>query len=150
MIEVGFQYYIYGIFQIKVSKKFSDDPLDAKKLLAPYSSTPKRTPLHSKKNEANHFESNFTGYHLNNNNHKNSSSTNDPTKSLKSSLSFIAEFPTRLKFPTDFHIVYLGIFLTAVLALFSGFLLYRVLDIEAKTSLYDSPIKFNYVSKFFT
>ncbi|KAL5277794.1 GRAMD3 family protein [Megaselia abdita] len=115
-----------------------DDPLDAKKLLAPYSSTPKRTPQHCKKTDASsHFENNFNGYHY-------KSSQIDPTKSLKSSLSFIAEFPTRLKFPTDFHIVYLGIFLTVVLAMFSGFLLYRVLDIEAKTSLYDSPIKFNY------
>lgn len=39
-----------------------------------------------------------------------------------------------IKFPTDVHIVYLGVILAVVLALFSGFLLYRIQDIQAKTS----------------
>ncbi|XP_028893869.1 uncharacterized protein LOC105208747 isoform X3 [Zeugodacus cucurbitae] len=50
----------------------------------------------------------------------------------------------RLKFPTELHVVYLGVLLTMVLALFSVFLLYRILDIEAKTSAYRSPTEFNW------
>lgn len=42
-----------------------------------------------------------------------------------------------LKFPTDIHIVYLGVILAIVLALFSGFLLYRIMDIQARTSHLD-------------
>lgn len=38
------------------------------------------------------------------------------------------------KFPTDIHIVYLGVILAVILALFSGFLLYRIMDIQARTS----------------
>ncbi|XP_067635949.1 mucin-5AC-like isoform X2 [Eurosta solidaginis] len=52
----------------------------------------------------------------------------------------------RLKFPTEIHVVYLGVLLTMVLALFSVFLLYRVLDIEAKTSAYRTPTEFNWRS----
>nr|XP_036215305.1 uncharacterized protein LOC106621223 isoform X5 [Bactrocera oleae] len=50
----------------------------------------------------------------------------------------------RLKFPKELHVVYLGVLLTMVLALFSVFLLYRILDIEAKTSAYRSPNEFNW------
>ncbi|XP_054731247.1 serine-rich adhesin for platelets-like isoform X3 [Anastrepha obliqua] len=49
----------------------------------------------------------------------------------------------RLKFPTELHVVYLGVLLTMVLALFSVFLLYRILDIEAKTSTH-TPTEFNW------
>lgn len=38
-----------------------------------------------------------------------------------------------LKFPTDIHIVYLGVILAIILALFSGFLLYRIMDIQARS-----------------
>ncbi|XP_054731246.1 serine-rich adhesin for platelets-like isoform X2 [Anastrepha obliqua] len=51
----------------------------------------------------------------------------------------------RLKFPTELHVVYLGVLLTMVLALFSVFLLYRILDIEAKTSTH-TPTEFNWRS----
>lgn len=51
----------------------------------------------------------------------------------------------RIKFPTEIHVVYLGVMLTLLLALFSIFLLYRILDIEAKTNGYRSPIEFNWV-----
>ena len=54
---------------------------------------------------------------------------------------------THVKFPTEIHVVYLGVMLTLLLALFSIFLLYRILDIEAKTNGYRSPIEFNWVSK---
>uniref|UniRef100_W8BYJ4 GRAM domain-containing protein 3 n=2 Tax=Ceratitis capitata TaxID=7213 RepID=W8BYJ4_CERCA len=50
----------------------------------------------------------------------------------------------RLKFPTELHVVYLGVLLTMVLALFSVFLLYRILDIEAKTSAYRTSNEFNW------
>ncbi|XP_017493176.1 PREDICTED: serine-rich adhesin for platelets-like isoform X3 [Rhagoletis zephyria] len=50
----------------------------------------------------------------------------------------------RLKFPTELHVVYLGVLLTMVLALFSVFLLYRILDIEAKTSAYRTPTEFHW------
>ncbi|XP_037827402.1 protein Aster-A-like [Lucilia sericata] len=50
------------------------------------------------------------------------------------------------KFPTEIHVVYLGVLLTLLLALFSIFLLYRILDIEAKTSGYRSPVEFNWRS----
>lgn len=49
-----------------------------------------------------------------------------------------------IKFPTDVHIVYLGVILAVVLALFSGFLLYRIQDIQAKTSY--SSLDFKMVS----
>uniref|UniRef100_A0A1I8N1I3 GRAM domain-containing protein n=1 Tax=Musca domestica TaxID=7370 RepID=A0A1I8N1I3_MUSDO len=51
-----------------------------------------------------------------------------------------------LKFPTEVHVVYLGAMLTVLLAVFTIFLLYRILDIEAKTSVYRSPIEFNWHS----
>lgn len=51
-----------------------------------------------------------------------------------------------LKFPTEIHVVYLGVMLTLLLSLFSIFLLYRILDIEAKTNGYRSPVEFNWVS----
>lgn len=47
-----------------------------------------------------------------------------------------------LKFPTDIHIVYLGVILAIVLALFSGFLLYRIMDIQSRTGHMD----YNWVS----
>lgn len=49
-----------------------------------------------------------------------------------------------IRFPTDVHIVYLGVILAVVLALFSGFLLYRIQDIQAKTSY--SSLDFKMVS----
>lgn len=49
-----------------------------------------------------------------------------------------------IKFPTDVHIVYLGVILAVVLALFSGFLLYRIQDIQARTSY--SSLDFKMVS----
>ncbi|EDW75318.2 uncharacterized protein Dwil_GK19755 [Drosophila willistoni] len=53
---------------------------------------------------------------------------------------------SRLPLPslTELHVLYLGIMLSIMLALFSAFLLYRILDIEAKTSLYHTPIDFNW------
>lgn len=42
-----------------------------------------------------------------------------------------------LKFPTDIHIVYLGVVLAIILALFSGFLLYRIMDIQSRTNSLD-------------
>lgn len=47
---------------------------------------------------------------------------------------------------TELHVLYLGIMLAIMLALFSVFLLYRILDIEAKTNLYNTPVDFNVVS----
>ncbi|KAM8721062.1 hypothetical protein ACLKA7_007008 [Drosophila subpalustris] len=44
---------------------------------------------------------------------------------------------------TELHVLYLGIMLAIMLALFSVFLLYRILDIEAKTHLYNTPVDFN-------
>ncbi|XP_030568732.1 GRAM domain-containing protein 2B-like isoform X4 [Drosophila novamexicana] len=51
----------------------------------------------------------------------------------------------RLRLPTltELHVLYLGIMLAIMLALFSVFLLYRILDIEAKTSLYNTPVDFS-------
>lgn len=46
---------------------------------------------------------------------------------------------------TELHVLYLGIMLAIMLALFSVFLLYRILDIEAKTNLYNTPVDFNVV-----
>lgn len=53
----------------------------------------------------------------------------------------------RLQLPTltELHVLYLGIMLAIMLALFSVFLLYRILDIEAKTNLYNTPVDFNVV-----
>ncbi|XP_075156984.1 uncharacterized protein LOC142230228 isoform X2 [Haematobia irritans] len=51
-----------------------------------------------------------------------------------------------VKFPTEIHVVYLGAMLTVLLAVFTIFLLYRILDIEAKTNTYRSPIEFNWQS----
>lgn len=48
-----------------------------------------------------------------------------------------------LKFPTDIHIVYLGVILAIILALFSGFLLYRIMDIQARTN----HMEYNWVSR---
>lgn len=50
-----------------------------------------------------------------------------------------------LKFPTDIHIVYLGVILAIILALFSGFLLYRIMDIQARTN----HMEYNWVSRGF-
>lgn len=47
---------------------------------------------------------------------------------------------------TELHVLYLGVMLAIMLALFSVFLLYRILDIEAKTNLYNTPVDFNVVS----
>ncbi|XP_017871326.1 PREDICTED: uncharacterized protein LOC108619314 isoform X5 [Drosophila arizonae] len=49
----------------------------------------------------------------------------------------------RLPSLTELHVIYLGIMLAFMLALFSVFLLHRILDIEAKTSLYRTPVDFN-------
>ncbi|XP_055374963.1 putative uncharacterized protein DDB_G0282133 [Condylostylus longicornis] len=38
------------------------------------------------------------------------------------------------KFPTEVHVVYIGIFLAVMLTIFSLFLMFRILDIEAKAS----------------
>lgn len=54
----------------------------------------------------------------------------------------------RLPSLTELHVIYLGIMLAFMLALFSVFLLHRILDIEAKTSLYRTPVDFNMVSPF--
>ncbi|XP_073832676.1 uncharacterized protein [Musca autumnalis] len=51
-----------------------------------------------------------------------------------------------VKFPTEIHVVYLGAMLTVLLAVFTIFLLYRILDIEAKTNVYRSPVEFNWRS----
>ncbi|KAM7348382.1 uncharacterized protein ACRADG_007715 [Cochliomyia hominivorax] len=51
-----------------------------------------------------------------------------------------------LKFPTEIHVVYLGVMLTLLLSLLSIFLLYRILDIEAKTNICRSPSEFNWRS----
>ncbi|XP_034119642.1 GRAM domain-containing protein 2B-like isoform X3 [Drosophila albomicans] len=59
------------------------------------------------------------------------------TSSLRSRLS--RKLPTL----TELHVLYLGIMLAIMLALFSVFLLYRILDIEAKTHLYNTPVDFN-------
>ncbi|KAH8272238.1 hypothetical protein KR044_003756 [Drosophila immigrans] len=59
--------------------------------------------------------------------------------SLRSRLS--RQLPTL----TELHVLYLGIMLAIMLALFSVFLLYRILDIEAKTHLYNTPVDFNLV-----
>lgn len=45
----------------------------------------------------------------------------------------------RLKFPTELHVVYVGVMLSLLLAVFSVFLLYRIMDIEAKTGFYHRP-----------
>lgn len=57
----------------------------------------------------------------------------------------------RLQLPTltELHVLYLGIMLAIMLALFSVFLLYRILDIEAKTNLYNTPVDFNVVGTIF-
>ncbi|XP_055855348.1 GRAM domain-containing protein 2B-like isoform X2 [Episyrphus balteatus] len=47
---------------------------------------------------------------------------------------------------SKFNVVYMGVVLSLILAIFSGFLLYRILDIEAKTSLYRSTVEFNWGS----
>ncbi|XP_037935426.1 serine-rich adhesin for platelets-like isoform X2 [Teleopsis dalmanni] len=49
-----------------------------------------------------------------------------------------------IKMPTEQQLVYLGVFLALILSLFSIFLLYRILNIEAKTSLYNSPTSFKW------
>lgn len=54
-----------------------------------------------------------------------------------------AHLGLRLPSLTELHVIYLGIMLALMLALFSVFLLYRILDIEAKTSLYRTPVDFN-------
>ncbi|XP_037914511.1 GRAM domain-containing protein 2B-like isoform X3 [Hermetia illucens] len=59
--------------------------------------------------------------------------SNIPTKISKSPPPRIIPSRTfKLKFPTDFHIVYIGVVLTLILTMFSAFLLYRILDFEAK------------------
>lgn len=57
----------------------------------------------------------------------------------------------RLQLPTltELHVLYLGIMLAIMLALFSVFLLYRILDIEAKTNLYNTPVDFNVVCNIY-
>uniref|UniRef100_A0A6B2E9C5 GRAM domain-containing protein n=1 Tax=Phlebotomus kandelakii TaxID=1109342 RepID=A0A6B2E9C5_9DIPT len=40
----------------------------------------------------------------------------------------------RLKLPKNLHIVHLGMVLAVILTIFSGFLLYRILDIQARTN----------------
>lgn len=57
----------------------------------------------------------------------------------------------RLQLPTltELHVLYLGIMLAIMLALFSVFLLYRILDIEAKTNLYNTPVDFNVVGTIY-
>ncbi|TDG44571.1 hypothetical protein AWZ03_008977 [Drosophila navojoa] len=62
-----------------------------------------------------------------------------------SGLAHSARLHLRLRLPslTELHVIYLGIMLAFMLALFSVFLLYRILDIEAKTSLYRTPVDFN-------
>ncbi|XP_065364332.1 uncharacterized protein LOC135957502 isoform X2 [Calliphora vicina] len=93
------------------------------------------------------------------------SATSTPTPSTSSSPTTVMTLPSskanrviniftsvsknlmvHLKFPTEIHVVYLGVMLTLLLALFSIFLLYRILDIEAKTNGYRSPVEFNWRS----
>lgn len=50
-----------------------------------------------------------------------------------------------LSFPLPTNLLYVGLVLTILLALLSGFLLYRIMNIQAKSSHYD-PIDFKWVS----
>lgn len=44
----------------------------------------------------------------------------------------------KFKFPTDISVVYLGVILAVILSLFSGFLMYKIQDIQARTSGFSS------------
>lgn len=50
-----------------------------------------------------------------------------------------------LSFPLPANMLYVGLVLTILLALMSGFLLYRIMNIQAKSSHYD-PLDFKWVS----
>lgn len=50
-----------------------------------------------------------------------------------------------LSFPLPTNLLYVGLVLTILLALLSGFLLYRIMNIQAKPSHYD-PLDFKWVS----
>lgn len=50
-----------------------------------------------------------------------------------------------LSFPLPTNLLYVGLVLTILLALLSGFLLYRIMNIQAKSSHYD-PLDFKWVS----
>ncbi|KAH8387020.1 hypothetical protein KR093_004137 [Drosophila rubida] len=67
---------------------------------------------------------------------------------VSSRSSLRARLSRQLPTLTELHVLYLGIMLAIMLALFSVFLLYRILDIEAKTHLYNTPVDFNLVRQF--
>ena len=77
-----------------------------------------------------------------------STATPPSARSMGRRLSGLAN-SLRLPTLTELHILYLGIVLAIMLALFSVFLLYRILDIEAKTSLYRTPVDFHLVGSPF-
>lgn len=66
--------------------------------------------------------------------------TTSPSLRLLSALDRI-----QIKFPVNFHIVYIGVFLTAVLAIFSGYLFYRIVEIQDRANSFYAPIDFKHV-----
>uniref|UniRef100_D3TMU1 Uncharacterized conserved protein n=1 Tax=Glossina morsitans morsitans TaxID=37546 RepID=D3TMU1_GLOMM len=73
-----------------------------------------------------------------------------PPTSIQKGLQILRTFTKttmlRIRYPRELHVVYMGVMLTLVLTVFTIFLLYRILDIEAKTSIYRLPNEFNWRS----
>ncbi|KAL9881224.1 uncharacterized protein ACN2A1_012390 isoform 2-T2 [Glossina fuscipes fuscipes] len=67
-------------------------------------------------------------------------------KALQTLRTFTKTTMLRIRYPRELHVVYMGVMLTLVLTVFTIFLLYRILDIEAKTSIYRLPNEFNWRS----
>lgn len=86
----------------------------------------------------------------NNNNNNNiinetstAKSTPSPSTSTPSTTRSSFHFSTHRYFtqliPSEFQVVHLGVFLAVVLAIFSAFLMYRIQDIEYRTSSLHPP-----------
>uniref|UniRef100_A0A1A9WSY4 GRAM domain-containing protein n=1 Tax=Glossina brevipalpis TaxID=37001 RepID=A0A1A9WSY4_9MUSC len=67
-------------------------------------------------------------------------------KALQTLRTFTKTTMLQIRYPRELHVVYMGVLLTLVLTVFTIFLLYRILDIEAKTSVYRLPSEFNWRS----
>lgn len=53
---------------------------------------------------------------------------------------------SQIHLPANIHILYIGVVLAVLLALFSGFLFFRIMDAQSKANLNYNPLDFKWVS----
>lgn len=77
-----------------------------------------------------------------------SRSTSPPPKMVSLSL-FSKLRQIKVTLPTNIHILYGGVLLAVILALLSGFMLYRIMYVQSRVKQHYSPLDFNWVCFFY-